>query len=145
MASLLYISGLTKGVSVLRRWRGWRSRGTTDAGVVLHRNLGALEEVATALLPVDDVYFLCEPSRVKELYVLLADALSESPGTIYTRGRRDLGTEAGFHQRTSRTFPNSSRFTMRMADPPPEHKPKGQSHDAHNATGGLRSRLLTRT
>ena len=144
---------------------------------------GRLEEVATALLPgeqlcafLDDVYLLCEPSRVKELYVLLADALIRvagihlhqgktrawngggippeniadlGPEVWQSRGITVLGTPIGSEPHVSEkmdqriakgpvgSHPNSSRFTVRMADPPPERKPEGQSHDGHNSTGGL--------
>ena len=107
---------------------------------------------------LDDVYLLCEPSRVKELYVLLADALIRVVGIHLHQGktRGEHGTEAGFHLITSRTWgpkcgnprasqcwahqriakerANSSRFAVRMAVPP-ECKPEGQSHGAH--TGGF--------
>ena len=63
---------------------------------------GALEEVAIALLPSEqlcDVHLLCEPSRVKELYVLLADALIQGKTRAWNRGGipldniADLGPE----------------------------------------------------
>ena len=48
---------------------------------------GALEEVAASLLPgeqlcafLDDVHLLCEPSRVRFLYDLLASALARVGG-----------------------------------------------------------------
>ena len=62
---------------------------------------GALEEVATALLPgeqlcafLDDVYLLCEPSRVKELS-LLADALIRVAGIHVHQGKTRAWNRGG--------------------------------------------------
>ena len=53
----------------------------------------ALEEVATALLPGEQlcaflggVYLLCDPSRVKELYCLLAEVLIRVAAILLHQG-----------------------------------------------------------
>ena len=63
---------------------------------------GALEEVATALQPgeqlcafLDDENLLCEPSRVKELYVLLADALIRLAGIHLQQGKTRAWNRGG--------------------------------------------------
>ena len=62
----------------------------------------ALEEVATALLPgeqlcafLDDVYLLCDPSRVKVLYDFLAAALLRVAGIQLHQGKTRAWNRAG--------------------------------------------------
>ena len=69
---------------------------------------GALEEVAAELLPgeqlsafLDDVYLLCDPSRLKVLYELLEEALSRVAGIQLHQGKTRVWNRAhgGDHRR----------------------------------------------
>ena len=140
---------------------------------------GALEEVATALLPgeqlcafLDDVYFLCEPARVKELYVLLADALIRVAGIHLHQGKTrawnrggippddiaDLGSEVwqpegitvlgtpiGSEPHVSEKMDQRITKERALWEAIPERKPERKPEgQSHNATGGFGG-LLSRT
>ena len=69
---------------------------------------GALEEVAAELLPgeqlsafLDDVYLLCDPSRLKVLYELLEETLSRVAGIQLHQGKTRVWNRAhgGDHRR----------------------------------------------
>ena len=63
---------------------------------------GALEEVAESLRCgeqlcafLDDVYLLCEPSRVKALYTWLSEALTRTTGIQLRQGKTRAWNNAG--------------------------------------------------
>ena len=72
---------------------------------------GALEEVAAALFPgeqlcafLDDLYILCDPSRVKVVYDLLATTLHRVAGIRLHQGKPECGTKLGFRHKTSKIW-----------------------------------------
>ena len=67
---------------------------------------GALEQVAASLLPgeqlcafLDDMYLLCDPSRVRFLYALLAAALARVAGIQLHQGKTRARNRARCHPR----------------------------------------------
>ena len=79
-----------------------RARRPTDAPPLFHWLSGALEEVAASLLPgeqlcafLDDVYLLCDPSRERFLYDLLAAALARVAGIQLHQGKTRAWNRAG--------------------------------------------------
>ena len=72
---------------------------------------GALEEVAAALLPgeqlcafLDDLYVLCDPSRVKVVYDLLATTLHRVAGIRLHQGKTRVWNKAGIPPQTSKIW-----------------------------------------
>ena len=73
-----------------------------------------VEEVTTALLPgeqlrafLNDVHLFCEPSRVKEFYVLLADALIRVVWIHLHQGKTRAWNRGGIPSKKSRTWGRS--------------------------------------
>ena len=79
-----------------------QAEGREQAFTLLHAIQGALEEVATMLLPgeqlcafLDDVYALCSPDRVKPIYEALARALHRVAGIRLHQGKTRVWNKAG--------------------------------------------------